>query len=92
VIFSTGILYISRVNASDGEPIYWTYGFPCGAYQENVFITYKQNVSPADNMVLATCKNSNGSIRYGIMRISDSETTAAAGPILSSFQLIDDDV
>jgi hypothetical protein len=88
VIFS-GTLHISRVKVSDGA-IHWTYGFPCGSYQENVFITYRQNVSPAENMLLATCLNTNNFIRYGILRISDVETTAAAGPILTSFQLFDD--
>jgi hypothetical protein len=41
-------------------------------------------------MLLATCINSNNFIRYGIMRIPDVETTAAAGPILYSFQLFDE--
>jgi hypothetical protein len=39
VIFS-GFIHISRVKATDGA-IHWTYGFPCGSYQENVFITYR---------------------------------------------------
>ena len=88
MIFS-GSLHISRVWAYDGV-IHWTYGFPCGDYQENVFITYKKNVSQAENMVLVTCLNSNNFIRYGVMRISDEESTAATGPILPSFQLFDE--
>jgi hypothetical protein len=88
VIYS-GSLHISRVRTYNGD-IHWTYGFLCGDYQENVFITYKQNVSQAENMVLATCKNSIGSIRYGIISISDEENKANIGPILSSFKIFDD--
>jgi hypothetical protein len=77
------------VTTLEGD-IHWTYGFPCGTNQGNVFITYKYNVSQAENMVLATCTNSIGSIRYGIMRISDEENKANIGPILSSFKIFDD--
>ena len=41
-------------------------------------------------MLVATCSNSNNFTRYGIMRISDLEATAATGPIITSFQLFDD--
>ena len=41
-------------------------------------------------MLVATCPNSNNFTRFGVIRIYDTETAAAIGPITSSFQLFDE--
>jgi hypothetical protein len=41
-------------------------------------------------MLVATCPNSNNFTRFGVIRIYDTETMAAIGPITSSFQLYDE--